>query len=208
MKNRVVALAGSHRRNGNTEIALQIIVEKLSSYNIDTEIIPLADKKIEFCKACDSCRKIQNCFIQDDLHEILGKMINAQGIILASPVYHFGITPLMSSFLIRATRVTHAMGGAVLGKEDYVKAYPHHSILKGKVGATLTIARRTGSSPALSNLNNFVLNNEMYLTGACYERVLFGYKPNDIHNDLEGIRNIGFLSENIAFLINKLFPIN
>lgn len=202
---RVVALAGSHRKNGNTEIGLSKIAEKLSFFSVETEIIPLADKKINNCKACDSCRKMKRCIIQDDLQEILEKMIAAQGIILAAPVYNFALTPLMSSFLVRTTRITHVMSGPVVGEEKYIVTYPHRSILRGKVGAAFTIARRSGSNIALASLNNFFLSNEMYLVGSCYENVVFGYSQKDILNDHEGIRNLNYLAENMGILLNKLF---
>ena len=77
---KVVAVAGSHRRNGNTELALEIMAAKLAELGIETEILPLAGKKIEPCRACDGCKELRRCPLHDDLIEVMEKMVAAQGL--------------------------------------------------------------------------------------------------------------------------------
>jgi len=105
----VIAIAGSHRKNSNTELALQIMSKRLSKIDIETEIITLANKKIEHCRACDNCKRTRKCPINDNLVEIMEKMITAQGIILACPIYSFNITPLMQDLITRGNRYFHIL---------------------------------------------------------------------------------------------------
>jgi len=200
---KVVALSGSHRRNGNTELALRIMAEKLNEFGVETEIIPLAGKKIENCRACESCRKLRRCVIEDALPPVLKKMQTADGIVLASPVYSFGITPLMSALIVRGNRILHLAAAHDPGEETIFR-YPHPSTLRGKVGAALTVARRAGGAATLNTLNSFMLVNEMYVVGSSYENSLFGYAAGTIFQDTEGINNLHMLAENMGRLLQAL----
>ena len=146
---KVVAVAGSHRRNGNTELALEIMAAKLAELGIETEILPLAGKKIEPCRACDGCKELRRCPLHDDLIEVMEKMVAAQGVILASPVYSFGLTPLMQNFLVRGNRYFHILARPEpLQDQAFSYASAPSSALRGKVGAAVTVARRAGSGAA------------------------------------------------------------
>lgn len=202
---KVVAVAGSHRRNGNTELALGIMAAKLAELGIEIEILPLAGRKIDPCRACDNCKQIRRCQISDDLAEVAEKMAAADGIILASPVYSFNITPVMHNLLVRGNRYFHILAAPEPVK-DYVFSYDNvpSSILRGKVGAGVTVARRAGGGLALAGLYNFMLVNEMYVAGSCYETTVFGYNRGEITRDREGINNLRRLAENMGELLKKL----
>ncbi|HBY57501.1 MAG TPA: hypothetical protein DEG96_06540 [Candidatus Atribacteria bacterium] len=205
----VIAIAGSHRKNSNTELALQIMSKRLSKIDIETEIITLANKKIEHCRACDNCKRTRKCPINDNLVEIMEKMITAQGIILACPIYSFNITPLMQDLITRGNRYFHILAKSVI-KDDFnnpgftYKNIPY-SALKGKVGAAITVARRAGGGMALWNLNNFMLVNEMQVVGSCYENTIFGNERGAIIKDIEGMNNLYRLTDNFGILLKRLF---
>jgi len=202
---KVIAVAGSHRRNGNTELALGIMAAKLAEVGVETEILPLAGKNIEPCRACDRCKQVRQCLISDDLVEVMEKMAAADGIILASPVYSFNITPVMHNLLVRGNRYFHILAAPEPAKEDvFSYANVPSSILRGKVGAAVTVARRAGGGAALAGLYNFMLVNEMYVVGSCYETTLFGYNRGEITQDGEGINNLRRLAENMGVLLQKL----
>lgn len=209
MSIKVIAISGSHRKNSNTELALQIMSKSLTKIGVETEIVILADKKIEHCRACDNCKKIGKCPIDDDLVEIMEKMIAAQGIILACPVYSFNITPLMQELITRGNRYFHiltppALKGNLKGTSFTYKNIPS-STLKGKVGMAITIARRAGGGMALANLFNFMLVNDMYIVGSCYENTIFGEGRGEIIKDMEGMNILNRSTENFGLLLKRLY---
>lgn len=204
---KVVAIAGSHRKNSNSELALQIMSERLlTNFGLETEIVTLANKKIEHCRACDNCKKTGKCPIGDELVEIMEKMTTAQGIILACPVYSFNITPLMQDLITRGNRYFHILANPVI-EDNSGFAYKNipSSALRGKAGAAITTARRAGGGMALWNMNNFMLVNDMYVAGSCYENTIFGSERGSVRKDIEGINNLYKLTDNFGILLKKLF---
>jgi len=203
----VVAVVGSSRREGNTEILTAAVLEKIAERGFRTELIPLAGKRIDVCSACDSCRLKKSCSIDDDFQTIYPKLISAKGIILASPVYSFGPTPQILAFATRASRIAHAAGDAREFRDtsDYTQTYPHPSALTRKVGAALTVARRAGGSATLALLNSFFLRNQMFLIGSTYINVAFGYEKGEALGDQEGVANLKLLGENFAWLMERLY---
>ncbi len=209
MSIKVIAITGSHRKNSNTELALQIMSKRLAKIGVETEIIALANKKIEHCRACDNCKKTGNCLIDDELVEIMEKMTIAQGIILACPVYSFNITPLMQDLIARGNRFFHILAKSAIEDNSNNPGFTYKnipsSVLKGKVGAAITTARRAGGGMALWKLNNFMLVNEMYVVGSCYENTIFGNERGSIVKDIEGMNNLYKLTDNFGTLLKKLF---
>ncbi len=85
---KVVAFNGSARKNGNTSVLVNRVFEELRKKSIDTELVQLSGEKIRGCIACYKCfeNKDQRCSVTDDiLNACIEKMIEADGIILASP---------------------------------------------------------------------------------------------------------------------------
>jgi len=212
MSIKVIAIVGSHRKNSNTELALQIMSKRLTKVGVETEIITLANKKIGHCRACDNCKKIRKCPIDDELVKIMEKMTAAQGIILACPVYSFNITPLMQDLITRGNRYFHILANPAVKDNSDNSAFSYKnipsSILKGKVGAAITIARRAGGGIALANLYNFMLVNDMYIVGSCYENTIFGNEREAIVKDIEGMNNLYRLIDNFGTLLKRLFGQN
>jgi len=89
---KVLGVCGSHRKQENTFKALK---EALNASKADTEIVQISDVNIEPCRACyDVCSKEPyTCVINDDMHTIFQKMREADGIILASPLYSPVLVP-------------------------------------------------------------------------------------------------------------------
>jgi len=83
--------------------------------SVKTEVIHLCDFKIEFCRHCENChRKIMSCPINDDVHMILKKILEAEGLIFASPNYINQITASMKALWDRASHFIHCR--RLLGK--------------------------------------------------------------------------------------------
>ena len=85
----LVAIVGSPRKKGNTEVLVDRILEGFSGKAPDVEVekIRIADLTIEPCRGTLACRKTGVCVIQDDMQPLLEKIKRADGIIIGSPVY-------------------------------------------------------------------------------------------------------------------------
>jgi multimeric flavodoxin WrbA len=99
---KVIAIVGSPRKNGNTEILTSYTLKAIAEEGLDTELVRLAGLDIKPCNACMVCAKEEQCSIKDDLFPIYLKMKAADGIILASPVYYGSATALIKAFMRRA----------------------------------------------------------------------------------------------------------
>ncbi len=186
---KVLAINGSARKNGNTHILINRIFEKLSTLGIETEAVQLADNMIQPCKACFSCGGKENCICQKDhFAEIFDKMKQADGIILASPVYSANISANMQAFLERAAVVCDMNG----------------SLMKHKIGVSVAAARRGGALNAIDAMNHFFLNHEMLVVGSTYWNMAYGQMPGDVLKDKEALANMDNLAENIIWLLKKI----
>jgi multimeric flavodoxin WrbA len=188
---KVVAFNGSPRKNGNTSILIHTVFDVLTKQGIETELIQVGNKTVHGCTACGKCREItdRKCHIKNDLlNECIGKMIEADGIILGSPVYFADITPEMK---------------ALIDVSGYVSRGNGH-LLSRKVGAGIVAVRRAGELHALNSMNNFFLINQMIIPGSSYWNLAIGGGIGDVLNDSEGIQTMKKLGENMAWLLKKI----
>lgn len=114
---KVVGIVGSPRENGNTEFMVKTALDEVSRHGIETEMITLHDKKINYCTGCDACKSTNKCVINDDMQELTIKIKDADGIIMSSPVYFGDMTGLAKNFIdrLRPLRNVHAFKYTVCG---------------------------------------------------------------------------------------------
>jgi len=111
---KILVISASPRKNKSQTLSLAHGVLKGCNPE-DSEIIHLIDCKIEFCRHCESChRKIMECPLKDSSVSIMKKMLEADGIILASPNYIDCITASMKALFDRSTHFIHCK--RLLGK--------------------------------------------------------------------------------------------
>ncbi|MBO4848877.1 MAG: flavodoxin family protein, partial [Clostridia bacterium] len=92
MSKKVLILSGSPRKGGNSDVLCDRFMAGAAEAGHDVEKIRVAEKKIGFCSGCYYCQKSGGvCAKKDDMPEILQKMIDADVIVLASPVYFYSI---------------------------------------------------------------------------------------------------------------------
>ena len=107
-KRTIVAVNGSpHAGIGNTSLMIEMLRPTLAEEGFDLEVINLAGQRIEYCTACAFCMEKGGCWIDDDHRKILEKLLVADGIILASPVYFLHVTGQMKTFLDRSLALGH-----------------------------------------------------------------------------------------------------
>ena len=101
MSKKILILSGSPRKGGNSDYLCDKFLEGAREAGHDVEKIFVSEKKIGYCRACYACRNSHKCIIQDDMPEILDKMINADVLVLASPVYFYSINAQIKTVLDR-----------------------------------------------------------------------------------------------------------
>ena len=186
-----IAFNGSARKDGNTSIMVRWLFEELENADIETELIQLKGKKVNGCIACYKCfeNKNQRCAVEkDDLNTCLEKMIAADAIILASPVYFSDVTPQIKALIDRAGMTSRA----------------NNDMFRRKVGASVVVARRGGASHTFASLNNFFFISQMIVPGSNYWNMGFGLEKGDVGKDEEAQGTMRTLGQNMAWLLKRI----
>lgn len=185
---KVLAIVGSARREGNTELLTRHALDAVAAEGIDTELILLSGLEIGHCTGCLACETQGRCIIEDDLMPIYEKMLEADGIILASPVY-FGA----ASSLIKA----------LMDRTGYIARYQGNAF-RGKAGGPLVVGRRAGMNFAFAQMNFWFQILGFFMTGAQYWNVAFGRNKGEVESDAEGIATVKDFATNLSFMLKKL----
>ena len=188
---KVLGINGSARKDGNTAVIMNKVFEELNKQGIETELVQFAGQIIEPCKACWACGEQKNCVHRKDIfRETFDKMMEADGILLGSPVYSANISASMQAFLERAAVVCDMNRGSLNNKY--------------KVGASVVALRRGGALSTVDAMNHFFMNQEMVIVGSTYWNMVYGQMPGDVLKDEEGLQNMQNLGENMAYVLHKL----
>jgi multimeric flavodoxin WrbA len=159
---KILGICGSHRTEKNTYFALSRCLDGIAALGIpvETEIVDLSRLHIEDCKGCHVCflqaRGASFCpVIHDDMTSIYRKLVEADGIIAASPVHWWSSTAKMRRFIDR----TNAFCGAA--NTEYAGA------LYNKVGGVVTVSYDVhgGSEVAATHLATWMLAENMLVVG-------------------------------------------
>ncbi|TFG22894.1 MAG: flavodoxin family protein [Promethearchaeota archaeon] len=186
---KVVLFNSSPRKKGNTSHALNIVMEELQAEGIECEYIWMGQENLKACKACFNCAGKKKCIQDDDkLNEYVGKLIEADGIILGTPTYFADVSSTMKAFIDRAGMVSKTNG----------------DLYARKVGAAVVAVRRAGATHVFSTLNFFFLIAQMIVVGSSYWNLGIGLAPGDILKDNEGVQTFKTLGKNLAFALKKL----
>jgi multimeric flavodoxin WrbA len=185
---KVIGIVGSPRKNGNTELLTAHTLKAIAEEGLDTELISLSGLDIRGCTACMACSKEELCSIDDDLFPIYLKMKEADGIILASPVYYGSATALIKGLIERT---------------GYISRY-NGEPFKGKVGGPLVVARRAGHNFTIAQLTFWFQILGLVVPGSTYWNVAFGREKGEVSNDEEGMKTAWTFGKNMAFVVKKL----
>ncbi len=82
---KIIGIVGSPKKDGNTSYLVETALKSAKSAGADTDIINLGSVNIEPCVACDICKAMGECGIEDDIKEILEIMMESDGMIIGSP---------------------------------------------------------------------------------------------------------------------------
>jgi len=188
---KVVAFNGSARPNGNTAMLVNFVFEELNKEGIETELVQLAGQHPHGCIACYQCFEKKNlrCAVDTDcINECIEKMIEADGIILASPTYFADVSTELKALIDRTGMTSRANG----------------DMYRRKVGAAVAAHRRGGAIHVLDSINHFFTIGQMIIVGSNYWNFGVGRDKGEVAHDKEGVNTMKVLGRNMAWLLKKL----
>ena len=182
---KVVLINGSPHTKGCTYTALSEVSRGLNENGIQTEIINIGNTGISGCNGCFFCRNTGRCIQDDIINQTAEKIIEADGMIIASPVYFSSPNATLIAYLDRL-----------------YAAYGNH--LRFKPCGCIVSARRAGTTSALEVLNKYPLVCEQPLVGSSYWCMVHGSTPDEVKKDTEGMEIAYNLGRNMAWMVKVL----
>ena len=98
---RVIVISTSLRHGSNSDMLADQFIEGAKAAGNDVEKIPLAGKNIQFCRGCLGCQKLGRCVISDDVNDIMAKVLKADVIAWATPIYYYEMSGQMKTLIDR-----------------------------------------------------------------------------------------------------------
>ncbi|MGI6008323.1 MAG: flavodoxin family protein [Ruminococcus sp.] len=182
---KVLMINGSPRAKGNTSIALDEMRKVFEQEGMETEIMQVGSQNIRGCTACNGCFKKGKCVFDDAVNEAAEKFKEADGLVIASPVYYASANGTLISFLDRLFYST--------GFDKTMK-----------VGASVVAARRGGLSATYDELNKYFGIAGMPIASSQYWNSVHGQAAGEVCQDEEGMQTMRTLARNMAFLIKSI----
>lgn len=180
----LLLINGSPRPVNNCGRMLCLFADAVKQYGFENRTVELRTMNLEMCRGCLACFKTGRCIHRDGLNELMIEIEAADGLVLASPVYYGSVTAQLKTFLDRI---------GLLGEA-------HGRSLRGKLGGSITVARRWGHLGAQTDIMLWMDRVEMVHIG-CGWCSATSTDANDISGDAEGLRYPVRLAENFARLL-------
>lgn len=148
---KIVSIIGSpHKAKGNTARLAKLVLDGAEAEGAQTETLFLPGKKVNPCKACDTCHKMGACPQKDDFEEIKQKILDADALVLGSPNYIFSVSAQMKAFMDRCCGVIHCMG------------------FEGRYGASVVTSGGGDEEPIVRYMNHFLITTGITPVGAVW----------------------------------------
>lgn len=182
---KVLMLNGSPRVGGNTSVALREMEAVFRQEGIEVETVQVGQKDVRGCIACGKCGALGKCVFDDVVNELAPKFQEADGLVVASPVYYASANPTLVALLNRlffSTRFDKRM----------------------KVGASVVCARRGGCSATFDELNKFFTISGMPVASSQYWNSIHGMNKGEADQDGEGRQIMRTLARNMSFLMKSI----
>ena len=182
---KVLMLNGSPKAKGNTAVALAEMEKVFIQEGIEVVTVQVGNQPVRGCIACGSCYKTGKCVFDDVVNEISPILKEADGLVVASPVYYASANATLIAVLDRLFYCT-----------DFSKAM--------KVGASVAVARRGGCSATFDMLNKYFTISGMPVASSQYWNSVHGGAPGEAMKDAEGLQTMRTLARNMAFLMKSI----
>lgn len=182
---KVLMLNGSPRTKGNTFIALEEMKKVFETEGVEAEIVQVGNKDVRGCIACRRCVELGKCVFDDVVNELAPKFEEADGLVVASPVYFASANATLIAALDRLFFST-----------SFDKTM--------KVGASVVCARRGGCSATFDELNKYFTISNMPIAASQYWNCIHGRELGEADRDEEGKQTMRVLARNMTFLMKSI----
>ena len=182
---KVLILNGSPRVGGNTSIAVREMENVFKENGVEVETVQIGNKDIRGCIACRSCVERGKCVFDDVVNELAPKFEEADGLVVATPVYYASANATLIACLDRLFYSTH-----------FDKSM--------KVGASVVCARRGGCSATFDELNKYFTICNMPIAPSQYWNSIHGREKGEAELDEEGKQTMRTLARNMTFLMKSI----
>jgi len=148
---KILGVSGSPRKGRNTDFLVKSALDAAAKVgDVETEFVSLADYNIAPCNGCNHCLKEDKCPIEDDMQVLAEKLLEADGIILGSPVYYMTVSGILKNLMDRSR---------------YLRMVKLK--LKDKVGGAIAVAglRNGGQEFTIATIHNYFLGMGMIVVG-------------------------------------------
>ena len=182
---KVLMLNGSPHAGGNTALALAEIENIFAQEGIEVETVQVGHQAVRGCISCFSCFREGKCVFEDVVNELAPKFQEADGLVVATPVYYASANATLIATLDRlfySTRFDKTM----------------------KVGASIAVARRGGCSSTFDELNKYFTISGMPIASSQYWNSVHGGMPGQAAEDAEGLQTMRTLARNMTFLMRSI----
>ena len=148
---KIISLVGSpHGLKGNTARLLSHVLEGAKAEGAKTETLVLAGTNVLPCLACDTCHRKGRCPQRDEFEPIKEKLLEADGIVLASPNYIYSVSAQLKAFMDRCCGLVHCMA------------------FEGKYGASVVTSGGGDEEPIAQFMNHFLITTGVTPVGSVW----------------------------------------
>ncbi len=183
---KVLLINGSPNSLGNTYMALREVATALESDGVESDLVSIGKKAVQGCIACRRCSEIGKCAFDDSLYNsVRDKAVEADALIVGSPVYYAGPNGSLCSLLDRLF-------------------YSASQYLRYKPAASVAVCRRGGASATFDRLNKYFTINNMPIVSSQYWNSVHGAAAGEAEQDAEGMQTMRTLGHNMAWLLKSL----
>lgn len=184
---KILTINGSPHANGACARALSEYEKTLAENGIEFERINIGSRDVRGCIACNFCMSHGRCVFNDIVNEAAPKFAEADGIVLATPIYWAGANGQALAFFDRLFYSTITTIDKTM-----------------KVGAAVISSRRAGSTSALDEINKYFTMNSMPVVSSTYWNEVHGNSAAEVEQDPEGLQTMRNLARNTAFLVKAI----
>ena len=177
---KVLLVNGSPHKNGNTKAALNIVEDRLKANGHESFWFQLDGKPVRGCIACERCSREHRCAFNDDqCNELIEAMLEADGVVIGTPVYFAGPNGALCALLDRA----------------FYAAANYGQLFAGKPAACVATCWRAGATSSIDRINKYFTFSQMPVVSSDYWNGYLG------SHDSFGIHTLRTLGDNMAKML-------